>query len=391
MAMVTVEVTTLAGAKHSGQFGGAAPDALLVAAARAGARCTTRRATSRWPGCAARSGQGESYSDDEFRALAEVARRAAADRHRRPRLARVVGAGDHGHRHRRAVGRERGQRGVARRAGQAQPARPPRAGRRRGAGGARRPPAGVAPVRDRAARSSAARPATASRRRPAARPTTPRARRWSGRVGHRAVDRGRRRVDPAGQRAARRGPGRRDPAASATTDGYANIHAPDERVLVDELEKAVAVEAAFFGEFAERWARAGDALSAPGAAHADAALLDGIERLGQQDARPGDHVPVAVRGRDRALAGARAGSTSRRRTRSSSRRRAAIEETVLRRLHRTQLRRADTSRAAGRRYQVRHEDRPRSRACSPATACASCSRRSSTTSATSRRSRSSSW
>ena len=38
-----------------------------------------------------------------------------------------------------------------------------------------------------------------------------------------------------------------------TTDGYANIHAPNERVLLDELEKAVAVEAEFFGRFAETW------------------------------------------------------------------------------------------------------------------------------------------
>jgi acetylornithine deacetylase/succinyl-diaminopimelate desuccinylase-like protein len=37
------------------------------------------------------------------------------------------------------------------------------------------------------------------------------------------------------------------------TDGYANIHAPDERVLLDEFEHAVAFEAAFFGEFATRW------------------------------------------------------------------------------------------------------------------------------------------
>ena len=38
-----------------------------------------------------------------------------------------------------------------------------------------------------------------------------------------------------------------------TTDGYANIHAPNERVLLDEFEKAVAVEAEFFAQFAERW------------------------------------------------------------------------------------------------------------------------------------------
>jgi acetylornithine deacetylase/succinyl-diaminopimelate desuccinylase-like protein len=34
-----------------------------------------------------------------------------------------------------------------------------------------------------------------------------------------------------------------------TTDGYANIHAPNERVLLDELEKAVTAEADFFGRF----------------------------------------------------------------------------------------------------------------------------------------------
>jgi acetylornithine deacetylase/succinyl-diaminopimelate desuccinylase-like protein len=37
-----------------------------------------------------------------------------------------------------------------------------------------------------------------------------------------------------------------------TTDGYANIHAPDERVLLDELEKAIVAEAEFFGRFAAR-------------------------------------------------------------------------------------------------------------------------------------------
>jgi acetylornithine deacetylase/succinyl-diaminopimelate desuccinylase-like protein len=36
-----------------------------------------------------------------------------------------------------------------------------------------------------------------------------------------------------------------------TTDGRANIHAPNERVLLDEFEKATAAEAAFFGKLAE--------------------------------------------------------------------------------------------------------------------------------------------
>jgi acetylornithine deacetylase/succinyl-diaminopimelate desuccinylase-like protein len=36
-----------------------------------------------------------------------------------------------------------------------------------------------------------------------------------------------------------------------TTDGFANIHAPNERVLVDEFENAVLAEADFFGRYAE--------------------------------------------------------------------------------------------------------------------------------------------
>jgi acetylornithine deacetylase/succinyl-diaminopimelate desuccinylase-like protein len=38
-----------------------------------------------------------------------------------------------------------------------------------------------------------------------------------------------------------------------TTDGFANIHAPNERVLLDEFEKAVLAESLFFGEFASRF------------------------------------------------------------------------------------------------------------------------------------------
>jgi acetylornithine deacetylase/succinyl-diaminopimelate desuccinylase-like protein len=37
------------------------------------------------------------------------------------------------------------------------------------------------------------------------------------------------------------------------TDSFANIHGPDERVLVDEWEKAVLAETLFFEEFAARW------------------------------------------------------------------------------------------------------------------------------------------
>jgi acetylornithine deacetylase/succinyl-diaminopimelate desuccinylase-like protein len=37
-----------------------------------------------------------------------------------------------------------------------------------------------------------------------------------------------------------------------TTDGYANIHAPDERVVLDELERATVAEAELFDRFAAR-------------------------------------------------------------------------------------------------------------------------------------------
>ena len=37
-----------------------------------------------------------------------------------------------------------------------------------------------------------------------------------------------------------------------TTDGYANIHGPNERVLLEELEKAIVAEAGFFKEYAAR-------------------------------------------------------------------------------------------------------------------------------------------
>ena len=37
------------------------------------------------------------------------------------------------------------------------------------------------------------------------------------------------------------------------TDSFANIHGPDERLLVDEWEKAVLAEALFFEELSRRW------------------------------------------------------------------------------------------------------------------------------------------
>ena len=41
-----------------------------------------------------------------------------------------------------------------------------------------------------------------------------------------------------------------------TTDGYANIHGPNERVLLSEFENAVVAEADFFGRYAEAFRQA---------------------------------------------------------------------------------------------------------------------------------------
>ena len=69
--MATIEVTTLAGAKHSGQFGGAAPDALLILL-RALASLHDDNGDVAVAGLDREEWTGESYSDDEFRELAEV-------------------------------------------------------------------------------------------------------------------------------------------------------------------------------------------------------------------------------------------------------------------------------------------------------------------------------
>jgi acetylornithine deacetylase/succinyl-diaminopimelate desuccinylase-like protein len=71
LAMVTVEARTLGGPKHSGQFGGAAPDALL-ALLRALASLTDEHGNVAVAGLRREPWTGATYSDDEFRRLAEV-------------------------------------------------------------------------------------------------------------------------------------------------------------------------------------------------------------------------------------------------------------------------------------------------------------------------------
>ena len=70
MAAVIVEVRTLAGPKHSGQFGGAAPDA-LIALIHALATLHDANGDVAIPGLRREPWTGASYSDEEFRDLAE--------------------------------------------------------------------------------------------------------------------------------------------------------------------------------------------------------------------------------------------------------------------------------------------------------------------------------
>jgi acetylornithine deacetylase/succinyl-diaminopimelate desuccinylase-like protein len=71
MAVVTVEVRTLAGPKHSGQYGGAAPDALITLL-HALATLHDGNGNVAVPGLRREPWAGASYDEDEFRQLAEV-------------------------------------------------------------------------------------------------------------------------------------------------------------------------------------------------------------------------------------------------------------------------------------------------------------------------------
>jgi cysteinylglycine-S-conjugate dipeptidase len=70
-ARITVEVRTLASNKHSGQYGGAAPDALVVLL-YALASLYDENGDVAVEGLRREEWSGESYTDDEFRRLAEI-------------------------------------------------------------------------------------------------------------------------------------------------------------------------------------------------------------------------------------------------------------------------------------------------------------------------------
>jgi acetylornithine deacetylase/succinyl-diaminopimelate desuccinylase-like protein len=249
MAMAEIEVRTLAGAKHSGQFGGAAPDALLVVL-RALASLHDDNGDVAVEGLRREPWTGESYSDDEFRSLAEVLDGLP-----------LQGTGDLGSRvwsgpaitvtgidvpsvddalnavspHARAVINLRVH--PEQDAGEAQAAlvRHLEAVR----------PFGVALSVRSGATGNGFAARTSGRAYEAARAA------WEAAWGKPAVTAAAGGSIPlvnALQAAA--------PDAEillvGTTDGYANIHAPDERVLIDEFERAIVAEAEFFERYASR-------------------------------------------------------------------------------------------------------------------------------------------
>jgi acetylornithine deacetylase/succinyl-diaminopimelate desuccinylase-like protein len=149
-ARITVEVRTLASNKHSGQYGGAAPDALIVLLS-ALATLWDERGDVAVEGLRREEWDGETYTDDEFRALAEIDEGL-------PLLgtgglgSRIwTGGGDHRARDRCARRRGCASFRAGSGAGRAQRPGAPGAARRGGTGGRDPPSRGAASVR-RAAR-----------------------------------------------------------------------------------------------------------------------------------------------------------------------------------------------------------------------------------------------
>jgi acetylornithine deacetylase/succinyl-diaminopimelate desuccinylase-like protein len=249
MAGVVVEAETLAGPKHSGQFGGAAPDALLVLL-HALATLHDENGDVAVPGLRREEWTGASYSDDEFRELAEI----------RPGLP-FLGTGGLG---------ERLWSGPAITVSglDAQPvsaalnAVVPRA--RAKLNVRLHPEQDPAEAQAHVIRHlEALRPFGIELRVEAAETGTGFAASTTGpayEAARAAL------ADAWGTEAVFVATGGSIPLVNAlqeaapgaeilllgTTDGFANIHAPNERVLLDELEKAVLAEAEFFREYAAR-------------------------------------------------------------------------------------------------------------------------------------------
>ncbi len=250
MAMVTIEVETLAGAKHSGQFGGAAPDALIVLL-HALSTLHDERGDVAVEGLRREAWEGEAYSDDEFRELAEVL----------PGLP-LIGTGDLGSRvwsgpaitvtgidvpsvanALNAVS-PRARAKLNLRVHPEQDAVEAQAALVRHLEGVRPFGIGLTVHAEETGNGFAAR--TTGPAYDAAREA------WEAAWGSAPVSAAGGGSIPLVNALQAAAPDAEILLVGAT-DGYANIHAPDERVILDELEKSVVAEADFFARFAARW------------------------------------------------------------------------------------------------------------------------------------------
>ena len=248
MMAVTVEARTLAGPKHSGQFGGAAPDALL-ALIRALASMHDENGDVAVEGLRREPWSGASYTDEEFRALSEAL----------PGVP-FLGTGELGERI--WSGPALTVTGIdalpvdgavnavvpfarAKVSGRVHPEQDPleaQAALVRHFEGLR--PYGVSLVVHTAETGSGFAADTTGPAYAAARQALADA--WGGEPVSIATGGSIPLVNYL-QRAAPQA----EMLLFGTTDGFANIHAPNERVLVDEFEKAVLAEAELFGRYAE--------------------------------------------------------------------------------------------------------------------------------------------
>jgi cysteinylglycine-S-conjugate dipeptidase len=248
-ARITVEVRTLASNKHSGQYGGAAPDALVVLL-RALASLWDENGDVAVDGLLREEWSGETYTDEEFRKLAEI----EADMP-------IVGSGGLGSKiwsgpaitvlgidcpavdgapasvqsHARAV--------LNVRVHPDQPAADAQAAVMRHLGAQR--PFGVTLEVTPGAIGDGFRATSSGRA-------------WDGMVAAMSAAWGADTVEIATGGAIPLVKAISDGVPDAAifvfgcTDSFANIHGPDERLLVDEWEKAVLAETLFFEEFANR-------------------------------------------------------------------------------------------------------------------------------------------
>ena len=246
MANVTVEARTLASAKHSGQYGGAAPDALL-ALIRALSTLHDDDGNVAVEGLAARSGPAAARRSEEFRALAEVVDDQP-----------LIGTGSLGSRvwsgpAITVIGID------APSVDGALNAVPPHA---RAMMNVRVHPEQDADEAQGAVIKHLERRCPSASRSPSGRPHRQRFRRATqqrrlrgggglvGSVGRRDGHRGQRRLDTARELASSGGHPSADIVLGGATDGFANIHGPNERVLLDEFEKTTLAIADFFGRLA---------------------------------------------------------------------------------------------------------------------------------------------